>query len=313
MAVVPGIFMGNTSDSLESHAFVFVTVDGEVQHYFRFNVDEFHYAQPDEDYYIQVGDNKFTHEGISLNLIPREGDDANLTLQGNLSFSDVSPWPVSLFNLGAMGPVGWMPFLECTHGVLSFDHVLHGALTLNGEEQSFDNGRGYTEKDHGSSFPSLWIWLQTNSFPKNPGTSVFVSMARIPTPFFGLEFPGFMAAVWHEKQLIPFATYTGAKFEALRIEPDELCIEMSGGGYRIELRVDRRVPHVMLYAPVNFTRMEPFVNEALHARVHMRLFKNGELLVDDVGEHAGLEVHKDVEYLVDNICGKPTANKLICL
>jgi hypothetical protein len=59
-------------------------------------------------------------------------------------------------------------------------------LTLDGKEESMNNGRGYTEKDHGSSFPSLWIWLQTNSFPQNPGTSVFASVARISTPFFGL-------------------------------------------------------------------------------------------------------------------------------
>ena len=70
--------------------------------------------------------------------------------------------------------------------------------------------------------------------------------------------------------------------------------------------------------------MEPFVNEALNAKIHMRLYEyyysdddstkeHVRLLIDDVGEHAGLEVHENVEYLVDNLCGKPTANKLICL
>ena len=113
---------------------------------------------------------------------------------------------MSVTKLGAMGPVGWIPGLECTHAILSFDHVLRGSLTLSfdagdssGEEKAslpsavvFDNGRGYTEKDFRRSFPSCWIWLQSNSFRKNTGTSLFVSIARLP--LFGLELPGFTAS-----------------------------------------------------------------------------------------------------------------------
>ena len=328
MAVVPGIFYGNTSNSSESHAFIFVTVNGERQHYYRFDTSEFSYAKGKEEYYIQVADNLFTHSGVSLNLQPRENDDASLTLTGNLTFTYFSPWPVSLTRLGAMGPVGWIPGLECTHGLLSFDHVLDGSLTLStGEEEestsvsssvvTFDNGRGYTEKDFGRSFPSLWIWLQTNSFRNNPGTSLFVSIARLP--LFGQEFPGFTAALWHNSQLIPFTTWSGAKFEDIRVSEDEVYIVMKSSkrrpSYRLELTVDRRnVPEVLLYAPVNFTSMQPFVSEALQAKVHMRLFNsNGDILVDDVGDFAGLEVHGDVQWLVDNVCGKETANKFICL
>jgi hypothetical protein len=36
IAVVPGVFMGNVTNSVESHAFVFVTLNGERQHYYRF-------------------------------------------------------------------------------------------------------------------------------------------------------------------------------------------------------------------------------------------------------------------------------------
>jgi hypothetical protein len=137
--------------------------------------------------------------------------------------------------------------------------------------------------------------------------------------------------------------------------------------YRLELIVNRKnVPHIMLYAPTTTimkgtssstsnattttttisSKMKPFVNEALNAKVHMRLYEyyyddnnnngvddgdnNGEdlkrsrsdgsrsrervrLLIDDIGEHAGLEVHQNVQYLVDNLCGKSTANRFVCL
>ena len=124
MAVVPGIFYGSTPDSNESHAFIFVTLNGERQHYYRFDIDEFSYAssKKNDEYFIQVGDHRCTHSGVSLNLYPRQGgggdrittDDADLVLQGNLTFSHISPWPVTLFRLGAMGPVGWLPGLECS-------------------------------------------------------------------------------------------------------------------------------------------------------------------------------------------------------
>ena len=158
--------------------------------------------------------------------------------------------------------------------------------------------------------------------PTHPGTSLFVSLlARIPTPFFGLEFPGFTAAIWHRGELIPFATWTwsGAAFDDIRISNEEVYIAMRSSRrgrskYRVEISVDRNVPEVLLYAPVNFTKMDPFVWEALRATVHLRLFDDkGDVIIDDMGDYAGLEVHGNVQYLVDNLCGKKTANKLVCL
>ena len=331
MAVVPGIFYSQSPNSNESHAFIFVTLNGEKQHYYRFDTSEFSYASGKEEYYIQVGNNRFTHAGVSLNLHPGTNDDADLILKGDLSFTNPSPWPVSLTKLNAMGYFGWIPGLECTHGILSFDHVLHGSLSVSSASEtsevdrvptsiSFDQGRGYTEKDFGRSFPSLWVWIQSNSFRNNPGTSLFVSIARVPV--FGLELPGFTAAIWHNETLIPFATWSGAKFEDIQISKEEVHIAMKSSNrkrtrsndYRVEITVDRRnVPEVLLYAPVNFTKMAPFVWEALQARVHMRLFRGNDLLIDDVGEYAGLEVHGNVQWLVDNVCGKESASKIICL
>ena len=431
MAVVPGVFLdsgGNAKN--ESHAFIFVTINGEKQHYFRFDLEtELEYDTGETsgnsgDHYVQIGNNRFSKHGMELNLKPRiydgQLDDASVSIQGSVQYNNLSPWPIpSIYNLGAMGPVGYFlsPFLECYHDVLSFDHELEGTLVLNDDELNHTNtvvfgnsneeetrvsSRGYVEKDRGSSFPSLWIWMQTNSFrkqPDNEGTSLFFSVARIPiltkqpqSPYQQesksilaailefvrnllpqLEFPGFTAALWldtpeHPKQLIPFATWSGAYFEDLVVTEDTVTATIHSGGlasfptlqqqqdsidswplamllrttryakawmgswflpydsrkfwYKLELEADRQVPHVMLYAP-RTTTMEPFVNEALHATVAVRVYEysmdestgiaNERLLLDDVGEHAGLEVHQNVQYLVDNVCGKPGASLLACL
>ena len=76
MAVVPGIFYSDASISKnESHAFIFVTLNGQQQHYYRFDVDQFTYAAENEEYYIQVGKNRFTKYGVSLALYHQTNDD----------------------------------------------------------------------------------------------------------------------------------------------------------------------------------------------------------------------------------------------
>ncbi len=52
-------------------------------------------------------------------------------------------------------------------------------LTINGEPMDLTGGRGYIEKDWGTSFPSAWIWMQCNTFD-TPDTSFMLSYARIP-------------------------------------------------------------------------------------------------------------------------------------
>lgn len=65
---------------------------------------------------------------------------------------------------GVMGPFRFAPFMECYHGVLSLDHSVDGTLEVDGERISYEGGRGYTEKDWGRSFPSAWVWVQSNDF-----------------------------------------------------------------------------------------------------------------------------------------------------
>ena len=81
--MVPGIFWGNASESAESHAFIFVFLDGEAQHYYRFPVAEFSWSRPDDPFRIQIGSNVFTENGVELSLAPRAQDDATLTLEVN--------------------------------------------------------------------------------------------------------------------------------------------------------------------------------------------------------------------------------------
>jgi hypothetical protein len=121
----------------------------------------------------------------------------------------------------------------------------------------FGKGRGYTEEDFGRSFPSMWIWIQTVSYPQHPGMSLFVSVARLPILGFGV--PGFTAAVWHNLALYPFATRSGAIFEDMRASDDEVYCHAwraTTRRHRLEITVNRRnILEVLLFALVNSSHM----------------------------------------------------------
>ena len=113
-AVIPGIFL--SEDPTEHHAFVQV-LDGRTGQvtYHRYRPEEFWAA--DRGFDLRIGPNRFTSEHLSLDIHSPE-----LTASGELHFSDLTPWPVTLTSPGIMGWYAWMPFMECYHGIVSLDH-----------------------------------------------------------------------------------------------------------------------------------------------------------------------------------------------
>ena len=119
-----------------------------------------------------------------------------------------------------MGIFSWMPFLECSHGVLSFDHTLSGSFEVSSQTEKpektrridFNNGKGYTEKDWGVTFPSSYIWLQSNHFDSDKTISVFASVANVPAPYnLPFSFKGYIAALQLGSDLYRFTTYLGSR------------------------------------------------------------------------------------------------------
>jgi hypothetical protein len=188
-----------------------------------------------------------------------------------------------------------MPFLECYHGVLSFDHALAGTLERTGEPISFDGGRGYLEKDWGRAFPSGYVWVQTNHFAR-PGTCLTGSIAVIP--WLRGEFRGFIVGVRHAGDLYRFATHTGARTTSLDIDDDHVRWALrSPRGATLALVAERRRGG-LLHAPVR-TQMHRRVEETLDARVSVRLADAaGRVILEDTGHCAGLEVHGDLDRLL---------------
>lgn len=288
-AVIPGLYRG--SDVESSHAFVqFLDgMTGDVA-YHRYLTTAFA-AMPGE-FDLRVGRNRFTVDGVTLDLEAPEG-----TVRGELSFSGITPWPVTLRSPGIMGWYAWLPFMECYHGVLSLDHTISGTLEVDGSVVHFSGGRGYTEKDWGRRFPAAHIWFQSNHL-EQPGTSVTASVALIP--WLRGTFRGFIVGVWHAGRLYRFTTYTGARVESLSVTDETVKWTLRDRRYRLEMRIQRTATG-LLYAP-DVEDMSGRVAETMQAAADVRLSRlegsTEETVLSAKARNGGLEVVGDVARLL---------------
>ncbi|MDN4472067.1 tocopherol cyclase family protein [Demequina zhanjiangensis] len=290
IAVIPGIFKGGEHGGDEAFVQVLDGVTGE-SWYEVFPASDFR-ADP-RRFDVAVGDNLFGRTGIAVDLPASD-------LRGAVTFTTpLDPWPVTLGSPGIMGRYGWVPVMECYHGLVSFGHELRGTLMLGEREMVFDCGLGYLEKDWGRAFPSAYVWMQTNHF-STPGVSLSASIATIPwgrTSFRGF-IVGLRMAGDGRDELHRFATYTGARTESLEIDDDEVrWVLRAKSGAALRLRAERRRGG-LLHAPIR-TSMHRRVEETLDGHVHVELVApDGTVEFADTGEAAGLEVHGDHGNLV---------------
>ncbi len=221
-AFIPGIAMDEEG---ESHAFVQV-LDGTARKSEYFPFDAAMFRPSDRKFGLALAGSSFSAGGMTLDLP---------AVRGTLLFSGMVPWPSRWYSPGIMGPYTFAPFMECNHGIVSMDHGITGSLVINGEEIDFTGGRGYIEKDWGHSFPSAYIWMQSNNFER-PGISFKASVARIP--WITGNFTGFIAGFWLENRLYRFTEYNRSRLTKLAVD-----------GSDVEIRFSNRIGTLSITAP----------------------------------------------------------------
>jgi len=183
--------------------------------------------------------------------------------------------------------------MECYHGLVSMNHDVSGKISIGNHEINFDNGKGYTEKDWGKSFPSCWIWIQSNHFEKAK-TSFFFSLAKIP--WFGSHFNGFLCVLMTGDKIHKFTTYTGARIESVEIFSDKVSIRIEDKMHIVNITATH-ADFVILKAPVN-GGMDRRISESMNAVVHVSLRDiSNNLLFEGAGANAGMDIVGDVQEL----------------
>lgn len=283
-AFIPGISYGKGG----SHSFI-QAINGMTGDtwYFKYELSDFNFSENSFD--TRVSGSRFSNTGFSINI-----NNDGSRFEGDFKFVDVTRFPVTVTRPGIMGWYRYVPFMECYHGVVSLDHKLEGILNINGENIDFSGGKGYIEKDWGSSMPKAWIWMQTNHFDVDR-TSFMLSIARIP--WLGSAFTGFLGFMLHEGKLYPFATYTGARLANLQTSAEWVEVEIHSKDFSIIVKGKNKSSGA-LKAPVAGD-MERVIHESIDAELMITLLdRKGNTIYNGMGKNAGLELVGDMKLLM---------------
>lgn len=273
-AFIPGIAMDERGNK---HAFIQV-LDGktETAEYIHFPLEKF--ASQANMFKTEIGENTFTLHKMLLHLDQ---------YKGKLTFTQTVPWPNRWYAPGIMGPFTFVPFMECYHGVLSMNHKIEGTLKIKGIEIDFNGGRGYIEKDWGHSFPSAYIWLQSNHFGEE-GISIKASVAKIP--WLGSFFVGFIAGLYFKGKLFEFTTYNRTRLLRSVAKKESVELVMENKKYRLEILAHRNNA-TELASPVSGF-MDGRISESMTSSVDVALTakSNNKTIFSDTGRNTALEV-----------------------
>jgi len=282
-AFIPGIAM-DTSGNKQSFIQV---LDGKkvTAAYHKFDAFQFHPSA--KRFKIRIAGNSFSTNRIKLDL-----PDIN----GLLHLTEHFFWPKKLLAPGIMGWYSFVPFMQCYHQVVSMNFTITGKLTINNKEIDFTGGKGYIEKDWGRSFPSSWIWMQSNHFAKK-ATSFKLSVAKIP--WLTSSFVGFICAFLLNNKLIKFASYTGAKLKKVELNKEQVTIIIEDKNLILTVNAIQ-AEGAELASPVSGF-MDGRVKESMNAVINIELFdkKLNKIIFNDQGRNAGLEIAGKTEELLN--------------
>ena len=294
-AFIPGIALGQ--GEAERYAFIQI-IDGMSgrTHFIRYPLERFEAAEKALE--VRIGDSTFTDSYIALNI-----DTDDLRVRGKVDFAHLTPYPRRLLSPGIMGWYSYIPRMECKHGLVSMSHRLEGQLQVNGTPVDFTGGKGYIEKDWGSSFPESWIWMQSNHFSE-PDTSFMLSIAKIP--WMGSYFMGFLSFLKIGAVTRFFATYNGTKIEDITNlsrrdsegHPEHEGVELTlsretpSGQEFLQIRAES-TQRGALKSPVR-GRMDSFIKESVDAEIRLEYRSSDGQTYHDTGRRGGLEIVEKV-------------------
>ena len=283
IALIPGISLNEKDTHAFIQVFVSQTDEGDVKlksFYFRYEMTDF--SCETNPFSIRIGRNFFSKTHIDIKL-----KNDQLDLFGIININHMTPIKKTVFSPNIMGFFGYFGFMECYHGVISMSHMLNGKFRLDQKIISFENSKGYLEKDWGKSFPSEYVWLQSNHF-SDSDTSFMFSYATIP--FIGFKFKGLIANLILKNKEYRFATYNLGKVTYEDIKKGYAFYRIKRRNYTLEIVAISKT-EIGLAAPRKGEMIDQ-IKEGLSGTIRLRLYRRNILIYEDEGRHAGIEIMK---------------------
>lgn len=276
ISFIPGVSLIDN----DPHAFIQI-MDGITgkSDYIRYPVETF--SWDNKRLFLQVGSSTFTDKGINVDI-----ENENLRVTAKIEYDNIIKYPKSLLSPGIMGWYSFIPFMECNHGIVSVNHDIKGELSIDGNITDFNKGKGYIEKDWGTSFPEAWIWIQCNNFNEQDASFTF-SLAKIP--WMGRFFIGFIAYLYINNRFYLFSTYNKATAGIIKHDKSSVEIDVKRNGLLLRIKAIKNSFND-LRAPVSGV-MSRSIKESIDSEVFLQLFdKNNDLIYEGNGKRAGMEV-----------------------
>ncbi len=275
ISFIPGININGQ----EENAFIQV-ITRDFSYFINYNIDDFKYSF--KPFYIKIGNNFFSKNSIHIDI---KDDTKNLTVYGNIKYSNGKNIATNLFCPNIMGPFSYIPFMECNHAILNMKTRADGLININHHKIEFNNGIGYIEKDWGDSFPKSYIWCQGNDF-QNSNASFMISIATIPFKIF--HFKGVICDLMIDNKEFKFTTYNHAKLIKCDVNDNVLNIILKKGRYSLNIKSKYAVGF-KLFAPVK-GKMEKDIFESISTSIIVTLKKDNVVIFSDTSKNCGLEI-----------------------
>ena len=285
---IPGIYKSGIDGNQTAFLMFYQGKSGAVD-YIPYNTNDFQCDS--KSYKLKIGNNLFSLEHVVIDF-----ENEHVKVKGEITANGLNPWPVSLFERGCMGWYGYIPTMECFHGILSMDHDLNGYIDINGEHIVLSQGNGYIEKDWGKNFPKDWVWAQSNNF-NEPGLSISASLATIPWKNY--EFSGFIVGILYQDKLYKFTTYNFSKILKIKFENGALFWVIKKGVFELEIEIKSGEKSGLLYAP-DKVDMIPKVKEYLDGEISFRLKKNNKTILEKNSKQTAVEITGKTDRLIKN-------------
>jgi tocopherol cyclase len=288
ISFIPGISLSQR----DPHCFIqyiFVRNDenGEktvTSDYVRYSIDEFELSEG--PFKLKIRENTFTETNISITIKSENySDGRGMEIKADFDLGILHPIKMSLFAPNIMGIFAYIPKMECYHGIVSMNHKINGTLKIDNKETEFWDGKGYIEKDWGTSFPTKYIWLQCNNFG-NKDTSIFCSVAHIP--FLGLSFQGYICNFVINSEEYRYATYNNSSLKIENVTKDKIVLTLENAVSK--LSIEAYTKNVGKLVSPKLGKMEDVVKEELSGEIKIRFLnkKSGDIH-EDYGYMAGIE------------------------
>jgi tocopherol cyclase len=264
----------------DPHAFIQI-INGitNKSEYIRYPVNEF--CWDNKRLQINIGNSVFTDKYINLDI-----DKENLRIYGHVDYCNIVNYPKSFLSPGIMGWYSFIPFVKCKHGIVSVNHDLNGSITVNNVQMNFDGGKGYIEKDWGTSFPEAWLWIQANNF-RNWSSSFSFSMAKIP--WRGKFFIGFIAFLHFNKKFLLFSTYNNSVVKELKHFGDSIDLILKNKYNTLKINTHKSVFGEPLIKTAG--NISGNIHGSNYSFVSLSLYDtNNNIIYSDSSLRAGIEV-----------------------